>query len=443
MRGLRSFIVLLIIAAGLGAYIYFVESKRNPNEPVAHEKVFSIEASAIRTLDVKNEAGEHTKLEKIGDSWTIVAPLKTEADKTLASAIASNLASVEIQRVVEEKPADYAQYALATPRIEVGFTTGTDSTEYHLQVGSKTPTGGDLYARRVGQDRVFLIPAYLEGTFNDSTFELRDKTVLKFTRADVDGLDISGGGKTVKLAKKGGTWRFVSPWPARADSGTIDILIGRLESERMAAIVAEQPDDPAKYGLDKPSATVDVVAGSSKATLEIGKPAENDKVYARDLSRPLVFTIDKSLVDQLNKPAVDYRQKDLFEFRPFNATHVEITRSGKTLVFEKVKGEKGEIWQETAPDKKTPDSTKLESGLSALSGLKATSFVDSTRNTGLDTPVLTVSVSFGAGDAKRTERVVFGRSGDDVFASSEGEPGAAKLDTTAFDSALKALDAVT
>jgi hypothetical protein len=443
MRGLRSFIVLLVIAAGLGAYIYFVESKRNPNEPATREKVFSIDASAIRTLDVKTESGDQTKLEKTGDTWTIVAPVKAIADTTEVSGMASSLASLEIQRVVDEKPADYAQYGLVTPRIEIGFTTGTGSAEQRLQIGSKTPTGGDMYARLAGQDRVFLVPAYLDTTFDKKTFDLRDKAILKFTRANVDAIDISSDEKSVKLAKAGGNWRLVSPWPARAEFGTVEGLIGRLESGRMAAIVTDQVEDPAKYGLDKPAATVEVVAGSSKATLEIGKAAEGDKVYARDASRPVVFTIDKSLVDDVDKPAVDYRQKDLFEFRPFNATRVEITRGGKTIVFEKVKGEKGETWQETAPDKKTPDSTKLESGLSALSGLQAASFVDSTRNTGVDAPVLTVSVSYGDGDAKKTERVAFGRSGGDVYASPDGEPGAAKVDTSAFDSALKALDAIT
>ena len=48
MRGLRTLIVLVVIAAGLGAYIYFVESKRNPNAGKPAEKVFSVDAAAVR-----------------------------------------------------------------------------------------------------------------------------------------------------------------------------------------------------------------------------------------------------------------------------------------------------------------------------------------------------------------------------------------------------------
>jgi hypothetical protein len=35
---------------------------------------------------------------------------------------------------------------------------------------------------------------------------------------------------------------------------------------------------------------------------------------------------------------------------------------------------------------------------------------------------------------------VFGKEGDDVFASRPGEPGAAKTDATDFNESIKALD---
>ena len=47
-------------------------------------------------------------------------------------------------------------------------------------MGNKTPTGSDLYAQVEGQPKLFLISGYLEDTFNRTTFDLRDKTALKF-----------------------------------------------------------------------------------------------------------------------------------------------------------------------------------------------------------------------------------------------------------------------
>jgi len=61
--------------------------------------------------------------------------------------------------------------------------------------------GSDLFAKRNEDKRVFLIPAAQESTFNKSTFDLRDKVVLKFERDKVDGIDVTADGKTLQLVK--------------------------------------------------------------------------------------------------------------------------------------------------------------------------------------------------------------------------------------------------
>ena len=70
--------------------------------------------------------------------------------------------------------------------------------------------------------------------------------------------------------------------------------------------------------------------------------------------------------------------------------------------------------------------------------MRATSFVESTAKTGLDKPAMTVSVKFD--DGKKEERVTFGKSDSDVYASRAGQPGAAKVDATDFSESLKAID---
>jgi hypothetical protein len=76
--------------------------------------------------------------------------------------------------------------------------------------------------------------------------------------------------------------------------------------------------------------------------------------------------------------------------------------------------------------------------LAKLESVRAASFVDSTAKTGLDMPAMTVYAKFD--DGKKEERVIFGKSGDTVYASRPGEPGAAKVSTTEFDEIGKKLD---
>ena len=242
--------------------------------------------------------------------------------------------------MIDENPADLKDYGLATPRIAIDFKAAGDKDYRRLLIGEKSPTGADLFAKRNDEKKVFLIPASQESTLNRSTFDLRDKTLLKFEREKVDGISVDAGGKTVQLTKDNAEWKITQPLQARADYGSVEGLIGRLQTTGMKSIVSDNPT-PAElkqYGLDKPAATVDLKLGSARATLAVGGKAADNTVYARDASKPMVVTIDSALADELKKGADDYRRKDLFEFRPYNATRVEITRNTQTIAFEKVKG---------------------------------------------------------------------------------------------------------
>ena len=310
-------------------------------------------------------------------------------------------------------------------------------------MGEKTPTGGDLFAKRNDEKKVFLIPAFQETTLNRRTFDLREKVLLKFDREKVDSLDVSAGGKTLAVAKDGGEWKITKPVQTRADFGTVEGLVGRLQSLQMKSIVTDdaKPADLKQYGLDKPDATVNLNVGSARATLLLGGKAPDNTVYARDASKPAVVTVESALLDELKKGADDYRRKDLFEFRAFNANRVEVARNGQTVVFEKVKGQGDNAqdkWRRVSPTAADVDKDKIDSLLSKLSNTRASSFVDSSAKTGLDKPAMTITVKFEEG--KKEEKVTFGQVGNDVFASRPGEPGAAKTDATDFNEAIKSLD---
>ena len=68
-------LALVVAAAGLGAYIYFVESERTDTEVKA--KVFAVEADAIDEIRVTAK-GETSLLRKSDGSWKMIEPLATE-----------------------------------------------------------------------------------------------------------------------------------------------------------------------------------------------------------------------------------------------------------------------------------------------------------------------------------------------------------------------------
>lgn len=443
MRGLRSTLVLLVVLVGLVAYIWFVERKREPSSgaDAAKSKVFAVEADKIAEIEVKSSGGERTALERKDGKWSIASPEALEADESEVSGLTSNLATLEIQRVVDEQPKDLAQFGLAAPRVEVVFKAEGDKQPRRLQLGDKTATGGDQYAKIGDQPKVFLVSGFLDATFDRRTFDLRDKRVLRFDRDKIDALELTSTQSTARFAKANDSWRLTAPLDARADFGAVEGLIGRLGTGQMKSIVAASADDLAQYGLDKPESTVVLLAGSARTAISFGsKTSDGAGVYAKDASRPMVFTVEPFLVEDLKKAPGEFRPKDLFEFRSFSGNRLEITRGGATLVFEKRKGKDAsaaDTWAQTSPAK-TVEESKILDVLSRISNLRAQSFVDVV-------PAGTSQVAAVVtryGDGKKEDRVTFFLSGAEVYATRPGEPGAASVLKADYDEAVKAVDAL-
>ena len=436
-----STLVLLVAALALGAYIYFVEADRPPaGTEETLEQVFDIESSQITSVTVETEDGQRTVLRKRDDRWRLVEPLTTNVNVTELVGLTSGLASLEIQRVVSEpdEAADLSAFGLDPPRIAVGFET--PDTSGRLLIGARTPTGGDLYATVEGSGRVFLISGYVDGTFNRTTFDLRDKTILDFTQDQVRGLEITGDAGTIRLRKADTRWSLVAPIEAHADATVTDGLVGRLTTGQMLDIAAEETDELEAYGLAAPAGSVSVELDEGVATLLVGDAAPDGGVYARDTARPMVFTVDASLAEDVARDASEYRRGNLFAFRPFNATRLGIDAGGARQVFERVEADEGTDagWRRIEPEPNEVDTVRMDDLLGQLANLRADGFTPTRDDTGLDAPVATVEVTFG--DPSEEERVTIGRAGDDVFAVNGDEPGAAQVDAGAWDTILATLE---
>src|SRR5665213_1454425 len=193
MRGLKTTIGLLVVLGGLGAYIYFVTWKQPAEDTSASklEKVFAgLQSDKVDEIRVNSESGDSTLLKKDKDGWHITEPVAATAQDSEATGIASALSQLEVARVIDENPASLVDYGLGAPRLEIDFKGPGDKTYKKLLIGQKSPTGANLFAKRNDEKRVFAIAAFQEATLNRSTFDLRDKTVIKFDREKVDHVDV-------------------------------------------------------------------------------------------------------------------------------------------------------------------------------------------------------------------------------------------------------------
>ena len=448
MRGLRSTIALLAVLIGLGAYIYFVVSDAPESGTTTQERVFAaLDGDTIDELKVKSESGDTTSVKKDAGAWQMTAPLAVKANATDIGSITSNLGTLEITRVVDENPTDLKEYGLDAPRVAIEFKASGDKTygDFHrLLIGAKSPTGGQVFAMRDADKRVILVPGHTDAIFNRSTFDLRDKTLVEIDRQTVDRIAASGNETTMELGRDVTGWKLTKPMTAIADPTAADTLLGLVQGATIKSIVAEQatPADLKKYGFDRPQATLSLHTGETATTLVFGGNASDTDVFVREGSKPLVATADRSLLEAVQKPAEEYRRKNIFGFSRYSTDRLEFTRDGQTVVLEKVKSQDltPDKWRRVSPNAGDPDAMSVDDLLTKLEGLRATSFLNSTAGTGLDKPSLTVYAKFENGT--KEDRVSFARAVADVHAGIAGQPGAAQVSATEFDEAIKALDLV-
>jgi hypothetical protein len=352
--------------------------------------------------------------------------------------MAGSLATLDMQQEVEASAADLTRYGLEPPQIEVSFGTKGQKEPRRIHFGDKAPASGEVYARVPDSRRVFLVQSFVESTFRKDTFALRDKTILTFARDKADSLELTGGGTSMRFVKQGDNWAMVKPFAARADYAAVEGVIERLASARMQGIV-ENGTDPAaakdlrKYGLDTPAHVMTVGMGSTRATLSLGG-TENALLFARDASRPMVFSVAPTLRDDVFKDTGEYRRKDLFDSRSFTTARAELRRGNETIVLEHSKDGDKDVWKNAAGA--TIDTAKVDDLLTRLSGIRAQSF-NAARHPSLTAPALTATIRY---DTNKTETVTFGRAGTEVFAARPDEPGSAVVESATFDETMKVLD---
>ena len=150
------------------------------------------------------------------------------------------------------------------------------------------------------------------------------------------------------------------------------------------------------------------------------------------------FTVESTVLDELKKEPSEYRQKDLFDARSFNATRIEIVRADRPTPSRKRRRRtRKRKWRQVSPQTRELDQPTFDKLVSALTGIRATGFVDAPAAAkALAAPELAVAIKFDEG--KKEEKVTLGKAGTDAFASRAGEPGAAKVDASAIDGAVKA-----
>ena len=419
-------------------------------EEFRDKKLTDVTTAQVRRIALKTPAGE-MELEKKGDHWDIVKPLRARADDEKVGDLIAQVTTARIQQFVADDHGDLRPYGLAEPRgsitlfsqegskdqkVEIADSIkvfGQDDKGQMLQIGSVPEKEKDqVYVRFAPRGAVYTLPKKIEEALNTKPADLRDYHLVRIDTNVLDRItiDVSGKGKTV-LARKDGSWTIASRNNAPADSRAVRRLIDTLQNARVTRFVEDVASNLPKYGLDKPRLqitfssfasenTAETKAGEEPfATLSFGKE-DGDNVYARLTDEPFVVTARRGLLDQIPADPLQWQELSIFKLKPDQIHHLSIT-TDKELSLERGDNNQWHWLKGTGQI----DENNAQSLLNTLSSLHAARWLGATKpQDGLEKPQLTLAFTTSSDD-KTSHRLIIGAPANDGtwYAHVDGREG--------------------
>src|SRR6266849_6470144 len=411
---------------------------RKPEE-FRDRKLTDLTTAQVRRITLKTPAGE-MELEKKGDHWDILKPLRARVDDGKVGDLISQITSARIQQFVADDRGDLRPYGLAEPRgsitlfdqaekkdqkVEIGESIkvfGREDKGQTLQIGGVPEKEKDqIYVRFNPRGSVYTLPKKTEEILNTKPADLRDNHLVRIDTNILDRItiDAPGKGKTV-LARKDGNWTIATRNNVPADSGAVRRLIDTLQNERVTRFVEDVASNLPKYGLEKPQTQLTFSSFASENTAEtkageqpfagiaFGK-SEGDNVYARLTDEPFVVAVRRGLLDQISPDPLRWQDLSIFKSKPEQIHRISVT-ADKELSLE---SDQNNQWH-WLKGSGAINQANLQSLLTTLSNLYAVRWLGTTTpQQGFDKPQLMLSFTTSA-DNKTSYKLTVGAQNNDT-----------------------------
>jgi hypothetical protein len=420
MKGYGLLFAAVLLAA-LSGVLYWSNHHKPAESDVkisaeAPPKILDLKLENISKIDIKKKGSDPVELAKDGSGvWQIVSPKQYRADQNTVSSLASTLASLSSERLLDANASNPGQYGLADAGYEVDVIE-KDGSGHRLLIGDEAPAGSSSYAALGGDPRVFMLASYNKTSLAKSLSDLRDKRLLVFEQDKLSRVELIAKKVEIEFGRNKDQWQILKPKPLRADDSKVEELVRKLGDAKMdlGATDEDQKKAAAAFGSGTAVATAKVTDASGTEELQVRKNKED--YYAKSSAVEGIYKVASDLGTALDKTVDDFRNKKLFDFGFADPEKIELHDGAK--VYFLTKG--GSDW--FSADGKKVDAIGADGFVGKVRDLSASGFPDS----GFSAATIDVTATSNAG--KRVEKVSISKAGDHYVAKRDGEPALYQLD---------------
>ena len=450
----KTTLVLFVIAAGVFAYLFFVERNRPGTEEATRQAQNVVNFSRDQVNGVVIQNGDDTiDIRRRDDKWRLEIPIKDQADGSVVNNLLLDLENWQKDAAISAKEMEadknkLADYGLANPKLRLKLI-GPD-TPPEIFFGKDAALEGKMYVRFGNSKETFLASQSVKKAIDKKPEDFRDRKLTDLIMAQVVRVVLKTSAGEMELQKKGDHWDILKPLHTRADDQKVSDLIAQVTTARIQQFIADDRGDLHPYGLAEPHGSLTLFAQNDKSagrtdssrgeqgqTLQIGGPAtagekEKDQVYVRFSPRGFVYTLPKKIEEILNSKPNDLRDRHLarIDTKILDRLTIDAPGKGKTVL-----ARKDENWTIASRNNAPANSGEVRRIIDRLQNEQVTKFVEDVASNlpkyGLDKPQLIVTFSsFASENTAETKAgeqpfasVAFGKvEGNDVYARVGDEP---------------------
>ncbi len=310
--------ILAGVLAGLGLYLYLVELPDERTEVATAtqaKQILPFTEAQINALTVRGQSGEVVLTQTPGQSWTITAPIQTDADQRQVQALLRALVTGKVSRLVDKHPASLAPFGLDHPSTIVTLTAG-DKQET-LSIGDAGPLSSTLYVLRTSDEAVLLTDLAPKDFLNRNLLSFRRKELLQFNQQETERLRLTYPSTEIVLyaldEKPKKKWKIRYPIEAEGDRIEIQALLFRLEDLKALAIVDQGPErEKLAPALTKPKVKVTLHAAGVDHVVRIFQPdPTSGEAYAQTTPEGPIYKVSPSAIKDLTKDLFTLQDKRL------------------------------------------------------------------------------------------------------------------------------------
>lgn len=406
-------------------------------------KLTDLTTAQVSRLVLKTAAGE-MELEKKGDHWEIVRPLRARGDDQKIGDLIAQVTTARIQQFVADDRGDLHPFGLAAPRGSITLfgendkSAGrTDSSRGEqgqmLQVGAVPEKEKDqVYVRFSSRSFVYTLPKKIEEVLNTKPNDVRDRHLVRIDKNILDRITIDAPGKAkTVLARKDENWTMASRNNTPANSSEVQRLIELVTNEQVTKFVEDVASDLPKYGLDNPQLqltfssfasenTAETKAGEHPfATIAFGK-IDGDNVYARVGEEPFIVAAHRNLINNISADQLQWQELAIFKFKPEQIHRLSVMSDKELSLVRDAKNQ----WT-WAKGGGAINQTNVQSLLNTLSALRAVRWIGPAMpQHGFDKPQLVVTFTTTPDDKTSHKLTIGGSNGNGMwFAHADGREG--------------------